>query len=261
MTCACIICKFTNTQIHKYTNTQISKYTNTKCLKDPTYAIFLKSMGFEDIKYDIPVCHEGHEDIPACISKFLCISLHFWIFLYISLHFSESVHSSVTFRGGWPHSVIWFFLLPFFGVNPILATPRDVQAGPFNHWTQLWWWFWYVFCGLVGSWMLWVGMKSACAATIQPVLKPSQPTSTLSATYTTSATLEPLLAPFWINWDFQPLYIWIAQYLYLTSTISYMWWELFWRQGWESTCMGHMYRHTAAYARIGNEAANNQSQP
>ena len=31
--------------------------------------------------------------------------------------------------------------------------------------------------------MLWVGMKSACAATIQPVLKPSQPTSTLSATY------------------------------------------------------------------------------
>ena len=28
------------------------KYTNTKCLKDPTCAIFLKSRGFKDIKYD-----------------------------------------------------------------------------------------------------------------------------------------------------------------------------------------------------------------
>ena len=26
-----------------------------KCLKDPTCAVFLKSMGFKDIKYDIPV--------------------------------------------------------------------------------------------------------------------------------------------------------------------------------------------------------------
>ena len=42
-------------KIHKYTITQIRKYTNTKCLKDPTCATFLKSMGFEDIKYDIPV--------------------------------------------------------------------------------------------------------------------------------------------------------------------------------------------------------------
>ena len=41
-------------KIHKFTNTQIRKYTNTKCLKDPTCAIFLKSMGFKDIKYDIP---------------------------------------------------------------------------------------------------------------------------------------------------------------------------------------------------------------
>ena len=40
-------------KIHKYTITQICKYTNTKCLKDPTCAIFLKSIGFKDIKYDI----------------------------------------------------------------------------------------------------------------------------------------------------------------------------------------------------------------
>ena len=51
MTFPCIKCK-----IHKYTITQIRKYTNTKCLKDPTCAIFLKSMGFKDIKYDILVC-------------------------------------------------------------------------------------------------------------------------------------------------------------------------------------------------------------
>ena len=51
MTFPCIKCK-----IHKYTITQLRKYTNTNCLKDPTCAIFLKSMGFKDIKYDIPVC-------------------------------------------------------------------------------------------------------------------------------------------------------------------------------------------------------------
>ena len=50
MTFPCIKCK-----IHKYTNTQIIKYMNTKCLKDPTSAIFLKSMGFKDINFDIPV--------------------------------------------------------------------------------------------------------------------------------------------------------------------------------------------------------------
>ena len=46
MTFPCIKCK-----IHKNTNTQIRKYTNTKCLKDPTCAIFLKSMEFKDINY------------------------------------------------------------------------------------------------------------------------------------------------------------------------------------------------------------------
>ena len=39
----------------RYTNIQICKYTKTKCLEDPTCAIFLKSMGFNDIKYDIHV--------------------------------------------------------------------------------------------------------------------------------------------------------------------------------------------------------------
>ena len=32
-------------------------------------------LGFKDIKYDIPVCHEGHEDISE-FSSFLYISLH-----------------------------------------------------------------------------------------------------------------------------------------------------------------------------------------
>ena len=41
----------------KYTNTRLHKYTNTKCLKDPTCAIFFKSMGLKDIKYDIPVSY------------------------------------------------------------------------------------------------------------------------------------------------------------------------------------------------------------
>ena len=40
-------------------------------LKDPTSAIFLKSMGFKDIKYDIPVCqiHYIYKDIHKDIYK------------------------------------------------------------------------------------------------------------------------------------------------------------------------------------------------
>ena len=49
-----------NTQIH----TQVCKYTKTKCLKDPTCAIFFKSMGFKDIKYDIPVAHSTWHVFP-----------------------------------------------------------------------------------------------------------------------------------------------------------------------------------------------------
>ena len=60
----------------------------------PTCAIFYKCKGFKDIKYDIPVFHEGHEgheDISAYL-HFSCISLnslHFSTFPFISLHFSE----------------------------------------------------------------------------------------------------------------------------------------------------------------------------
>ena len=45
MTFPCIKCK-----IHKYMITQTRKYINEMCLKDPTCAIFFKSMGFKDIK-------------------------------------------------------------------------------------------------------------------------------------------------------------------------------------------------------------------
>ena len=63
MTFPCIKCK-----IHKYTITQIRKYTNTKCLKDPTCAIFLKSMGLKDIKYDILVCQIHYIYITSAMS-------------------------------------------------------------------------------------------------------------------------------------------------------------------------------------------------
>ena len=42
------------------TKSHIHKYTNVKSLKDPSCAIFLKSMGVKDIKYDIPMWHGGH---------------------------------------------------------------------------------------------------------------------------------------------------------------------------------------------------------
>ena len=47
-----------NSQRNRYTNTS----TNTqiqlvmKCLKDPTYAIFLNSWWFKDVQNDIPKC-------------------------------------------------------------------------------------------------------------------------------------------------------------------------------------------------------------
>ena len=41
-------------------------------------------MGFKDIKFHIPMCHEGHKGIYAS----LYISLHFAAFLSIPLHFS-----------------------------------------------------------------------------------------------------------------------------------------------------------------------------
>ena len=88
-------------EIHKYTNTKIRKYINTKSFKDPTCAIFLKGMGFNYIKYDIPVY--SRMSIIIIISyhqkyKVLCIFLHFSALLYIYLHFScNSLHFSAFF--------------------------------------------------------------------------------------------------------------------------------------------------------------------
>ena len=39
-----------------------------KCLKDPTYAIFLESWGFKDVKYDIPMC-QSHSTCPHSAKK------------------------------------------------------------------------------------------------------------------------------------------------------------------------------------------------
>ena len=39
----------------------LTELTNTNCLKDPTCAIFLKSMGIKDIKYEGHEGHKGHE--------------------------------------------------------------------------------------------------------------------------------------------------------------------------------------------------------
>ena len=46
----------TMTKTHTKTNTKTKTKTNTKCLKDPSNAIFLKSKGFKDIKYDNTNC-------------------------------------------------------------------------------------------------------------------------------------------------------------------------------------------------------------
>ena len=43
----------TNTKTKTETKTETKTKTKTKFLKYPTCAIFLKSLGFEDIKYDI----------------------------------------------------------------------------------------------------------------------------------------------------------------------------------------------------------------
>ena len=44
----------TKTKTHTETNTKTKtkKMTKTKCPKDPSHAIFLKSLGFKDIRYD-----------------------------------------------------------------------------------------------------------------------------------------------------------------------------------------------------------------
>ena len=44
----------------------VKKSWTEKCLKDPTYAIFLKSWGFKDDKYDIPK-YQSHSTRPQAI--------------------------------------------------------------------------------------------------------------------------------------------------------------------------------------------------
>ena len=57
--------------------TQIRKYTNTNCLKDPTCALFLKSIGFKDIKYDIPcIKSEIHKHTNTQIHKYTNTQIH-----------------------------------------------------------------------------------------------------------------------------------------------------------------------------------------
>ena len=68
-------------------------------------ALFSKCRVFKVVKYDIPVCHEGHkghenhEDISAYLhfSSFLYISLHFPAFLCISLHLTAFLCISLNF--------------------------------------------------------------------------------------------------------------------------------------------------------------------
>ena len=63
--------------------------TNTNCLKDPTCAIFLKSMGIKDIKYEGHEGHKGHEfhiHIHSYSHLHLHIHLHLHLIFYLHLH-------------------------------------------------------------------------------------------------------------------------------------------------------------------------------
>ena len=50
------------------TNTNTKTKTKTKFLKDPTCAIFLKSLGFKDIKYDTHASSARHQRIISASS-------------------------------------------------------------------------------------------------------------------------------------------------------------------------------------------------
>ena len=51
-------------------NTKTKTKTKAKFLKDPTYAIFLKSWGFKDVEFDIPMC-QSHSTRPQPIQLVL----------------------------------------------------------------------------------------------------------------------------------------------------------------------------------------------
>ena len=61
----------------------------------PTCAILSKCRGVKDIKYDIPVCHEGHKGHAG--HAFICISLNFSTFFCISLHFNAFLCNLLAF--------------------------------------------------------------------------------------------------------------------------------------------------------------------
>ena len=129
MTFPCIKCK-----IHKYTIAQICKYTNTKCLKDPTCAIFSKTMELKDIKYDIPVCqihyiyttftlHSHYVTTFTLHSHYIyttfILQLHY-IYTTFTLH-SHYIHTTFTLHSHYIYitftywrSVQSFFRTPFF---------------------------------------------------------------------------------------------------------------------------------------------------
>ena len=52
----------TNTKTKTKTNTETKTKTKTKCKEDPTYAIFLKTREFKDIKYDQTRTDKGREE-------------------------------------------------------------------------------------------------------------------------------------------------------------------------------------------------------
>ena len=66
--------------VDTFSNFQILRIL--KCLKDPTCAIFLKSMGFKDIKYDIPVYQMWNTQIHKYANKFT----HYIYWSVVRLH-------------------------------------------------------------------------------------------------------------------------------------------------------------------------------
>ena len=89
----------------KYTNTQINKY---KVLKRPYMCYIFKSMGFKDIKYNIPVCHESHEGHEGHddISAFICISLNFSCISHaLLMRFSAFICIKID------HNTLWYIII------------------------------------------------------------------------------------------------------------------------------------------------------
>ena len=78
-----------------------------KCLKDPTCAIFLKSMGFKDIEYDIPVYQmlNTQKDKYTNTQTHLHITFTHYIYtlhLHITFtHYINTLHLHITLTHGY----------------------------------------------------------------------------------------------------------------------------------------------------------------